>query len=275
MADELGRILVAVDEDDVRRTMAKAPDDVDAPQPTATANGNGNGALGDMLGGLQETLMGLSKIQLAMLGAIGVVAGVLLSMEPIQEMMKGFLKVFQLFMLPLAKLLLRLFAPIMRMMLKVLPYWLKFFEDPVAGLIGIGEWLWEQIKKIPRMLLSLIEMYLKIWTKIGEILWGALKTLGGWLWDKIQKFRDWLFELPSRIWEFIKQIPAMIGRAIAGVIPGVSGNPRVVHGRVSRYRGSPVEPRRIEQNRSVEVNVTGYHDEQIKQILEKDLKRRI
>ena len=225
MSDELGKIKVAVEAQGVDETNKKLDaleggdggllPDFDMP---SIGGGEESGGGGGMLGGIMDMISGMSVGMMAAVAGIAAIVGLLLSMEPIQQMLKGFMKIFQAFMVPLAVLIMRLLAPVMRFMLKLLPLWMAFFDDPVGSLKGafkaLWEWMkdlpgmiWNFIKELPSLIFQLIRAYLKMWMKLGSILWNALKDLGSWLWDKLQV-------LPSKIWSFMKKLPSMIADSI-------------------------------------------------------------
>lgn len=193
MPDELGKIKIAVEEAD-----GKVPQ---APQ----GDGEGDGAMpgggdqgGGFLQGILDGIMSMSASQLAMLGALGAIAGLLLSMEPIQQMLKGFMKIFQAFMIPLAMMLLKLMKPIMAWLIDLLPAWLDFWKDPIGNLWalveGIGEFIWNAITGLPGLIAKAIA---SIWegTKetAGDIfgLFSPLQT-GRKDGTKTRTFNPWL-----------------------------------------------------------------------------------
>ena len=75
-------------------------------------DGGGDG----MIGQLMNPLMG-------MFAGIMAIAGILLSMEPIQKMLSAFMKVVQAFFIPVASMLMSLFAPVMKYLLQFLADW--------------------------------------------------------------------------------------------------------------------------------------------------------
>jgi len=153
------------------------------PQPMQKAGG------GNMIGKIMNPLMSMSTSMMAVLGGVLAIAGILLSMEPIQKMLKAFMKVVQAFFTPLAMMLIKLLSPILRAMIRLLPLWLKFWQDPIGGIKEALQFIWNQIKRLPQAIWSLIRM-------IPRMLWA------------------YYVELPQLIWSYMKQIPEMIVKSI-------------------------------------------------------------
>ena len=307
MANELGNIAIQVEEKGAEDALSSAGESVS--ESMGGGEGGDAGGIGGMMGGLVASIKGMSVKMMALVGAAGAILGVLLSMEPIQEMMKGFLKIAQAFLAPVAKMLLRLLTPVMKFLIKLLPKWMEFVSDPVgkikqalAGLwktikklpqyigqflIWLGGKIWAGLKEVPSLIWKLIKGYIMIWAKIGSILWKALQKLGGWLWNKLKagwdvlknfgnviynKVKDaisWLWDKLKEGVNFIMNLPSKVGEYIADAIPGsdlIGGAAETVGG----WFGGGDEGGR----ERVDVNVSGYNDEETKEVLERSMRRR-
>ncbi len=94
---------------------------------------------GGVIGSLLAAVGGLGKSLLAILAVLGSIAGVLLSLEPIQKLLEGFFKVVQAFFMPLAVMLLQLLSPVLNFLIQLLPIWYKVIQE--LRNIKLGEWL--------------------------------------------------------------------------------------------------------------------------------------
>lgn len=282
MVNELGEIAVKVEQEGAEDAMEGLSDSFSAEIPEGDGGQGGGG--GGVMGGLMSAIGGLSAAMTAAVAGIGAVLGVLLSMEPIQKMLKGFLKIAQAFLAPMAKMLIKLLAPVMKKLIQLLPMWFEFWSDPIGkiqealdwvnenvekipGLIGsaltwLGGKLLAGLKEVPGLMFSLLKGYLSVLKTIGKIYWEVFKQFGSWLWDKLKT-------LPSMFWEFMKSLPQMIGSYIADVIPGSdlfgNGGDRRSD---RRSRGGGVS------RQKVDVNVSGYNDEETKDVFRRGFERR-
>lgn len=104
------------------------------------------GIMGMMAGG------GGSKGIMAMVGKIAVIAGgvmaiaqAVMQLEPMKAIMSMINKFIQLLLLPFVMMLFRLLKPILVGLIKVMPLWLKFWQDPVGNLMALAEWIGEKL----------------------------------------------------------------------------------------------------------------------------------
>jgi len=177
----------SIEEVDDESVFGEGGGDMEAP-----TGGDGGGALQ----GIVDAVMGMSSSMLALVAGIGAVVGILASMEPIQKLFKGFLKTVQAFFTPLAMMLIKLLSPVLRFMIKLLPLWFSFFQNPAGAIKSGVEFIWNAIKSIP------------------ATIWNGLKSLGGWILNGLKRIPAaiWNFvrQIPQTIWGFIKQIPGKI-----------------------------------------------------------------
>ena len=174
------------------------------------AEGAGAAAGGGVAGGV---LMGMGLIEI-----LKKVVGFLAGLEPIQAIMAMIGSIMKMFFLPLAMMLFTLLRPILIPLLKLMPLWMKFWQDPIGSLKGLGGILWEALVKLGKWLadafIGYIKfMYITIPTKIVEgivwlagVIWDYIKDLPGKIWDAIQGIADWFGDLPGKIWDYMKEI---------------------------------------------------------------------
>ena len=98
---------------------------------TDMMSGAGAGGFGgkmvSKLGGMSTALMGI-------LGAVMLIAGVILMFESVQKMLGAFLKFVKGLLAPFVAMGLRLLAPVLGFLFKLLPMWYKFWKDPIGNL---------------------------------------------------------------------------------------------------------------------------------------------
>lgn len=197
--------------------------------------GGGGGGIGGMMGGIVGGL-GIFEI-------LKQIVGFLMSLEPIKVIMELIGTIFKLILMPFALMLMKLLLPILIPLIKLMPYWLKFWQDPIAGLKGIGGIIWDALvgfgEWLVRGLARFFEfMYIEIPKKIVDgLIWlgGAigrwLSSIPGWIWDKLTGLKDWLFEVGGNIITWIGNLPGLIwdklqglGSAIASALSGILGS---------------------------------------------------
>lgn len=157
--------------------------------------------------------------------------------------------------------------------------------------LKMGQILWTALRKLGEFIWNLIKGYLQIWLKIGEILGSALMSFGSWLWGQLKNFKNWLYELPSKIWDFMQDLPSMIGDFIKDAIPFVGGDEEegvfggllgdfvISDGTV--YETDPndtimgtTNPEGMGGTKRVSIDVSGYSDEAIKDMLKREMELR-
>ena len=228
-SNALETIKVKVEQDGVEETNEQLQDleggegELIQPSGGGEVQEEGGGTVGDMFGGLMESISSMSMTTLGILAGLGAIVGILASMEPIQAMMSAFMNVVQAFFLPLAMMLVNLLSPVLRAMIKLLPKWMAFFDDPVGNIIEGLRWVWQQMKRIPQLIIQRFSEYLSAWKNLGSVFWNALKQLGSWIWSRIKSGINFIKQLPSRIWSFMKQIPGAIVNGLRGVLGIGSG----------------------------------------------------
>lgn len=89
----------------------------------------------------QKGILGkVGKIALG-LGLLGVIAGILSSLEPVTFLMSSLLSVISVFLSPIVLLFLTLFKPFLLLFIRVGLWMFKFFRDPVGALKGLFDGL--------------------------------------------------------------------------------------------------------------------------------------
>jgi len=206
----------------------------------AGAEGAGAAAGGGVASGV---MMGMGLLEI-----LKKVVGFLAGLEPIQAIMALIGAIMKMFFLPLAMMLFTLLRPILIPLLKLMPAWLKFWQDPIGSLKGLGGMIWDALVKLGKWLADAFIGYIKfmyitiptkivegivwlagvIWDYIKDLpgkIWDYMKGIGEWLadlpgliWDKMKEMGTWISDLPSKIWDFFSGIGGTIADGIRGVI---------------------------------------------------------
>jgi len=206
----------------------------------AGAEGAGAAAGGGVAGGV---MMGMGLLEI-----LKKVVGFLAGLEPIQALMSLIGAIMKMFFLPLAMMLFNLLRPILIPLIKLMPAWLKFWQDPIGSLKGLGGMIWDALVKLGKWLADAFIGYIKfmyitiptkivegivwlagvIWDYIKDLpgkIWDYMKGIGEWLadlpgliWDKMKEMGTWISDLPSKIWDFFSGIGETIADGIRGVI---------------------------------------------------------
>jgi len=196
---------------------------------TAGAEGAGAAAGGGIAGGV---LMGMGLLEI-----LKKIIGFLAGLEPIQAIMAMIGSIMKMFFLPLAMMLFTLLRPILIPLLKLMPLWMKFWQDPIGSLKGLGGMLWEALVKLGKWLVDGFKsyftlMYITIPTKIVEgitwlagKIWDYIKDLPGKIWDAIQGIADWFGDLPAKIWDYMKALPSQIWDYMKGMADWIDALP--------------------------------------------------
>jgi hypothetical protein len=196
----------------------------EAAQELSEGDGGGGGLGGGGAGGA-----GGMAGKLGMIGAaLGVIIGLLSALPGMVQFLKGFFEIAQAYLAPVSVMLMRLLAPVMRMLIQFLPTWMNWM-DVVAknleylallfGFIGIVALL---LDKLPGNIWS------QMATWAGRIA-GFLMNLPGNIWSAIVGGAAWLgnslatiaTSIGRSVWSFMSQLPALIGREIAQRVPSV------------------------------------------------------
>ena len=291
MAEDLGTIAVDVKEQGLDDALGEIDGaSANAGKGASVGSGTGaagKGAVGGLLGSMLSVLTTLSTTVLAVLGVVAVVAGLLLSMEPIQKMLEGLFKIAQAFLAPVAQMLLKLFAPVLKFLVKLLPVWMEFMnnfqkmiENPLmlllsplvgimAGIAAVKTLFPEQFKKVRNTLengWSRLTSYLQ--NQVNELV-----NLPGKIWNFVK-------QLPKQIWGFMSQLPQKIANKIADFIPGAD-----VAGQAADTAGGLVDSATSTgqdlldrgsnlASKLIDVNVSGYNDKEVRQILGRELNKK-
>ncbi|MEA3432409.1 MAG: hypothetical protein U9R01_07055, partial [candidate division WOR-3 bacterium] len=176
-----------------------------APGGAGAAPGGAGAALGGGVAG--GVLLGMG-----IFGILKKIVGFLAGLEPIQAIMSLVGAIMKMFFLPLAMMLFNLLRPILIPMVKLMPMWLQFWQDPIGKLRGLGDMLWDALIRLGKWIVEGIKscfvmMYITIPMKIlegimwlGGQIWDYFKDLPGQIWDYMVGIGDWLADLPGQIW---------------------------------------------------------------------------
>jgi hypothetical protein len=202
--------------------------------PPLGGGGGGDGGGGGLRGNLKA----------------GAIAGLLMSLlGPLLDVLNPIMKILQAFLAPLATFLMRLFQPVLQVLLtKVLPMWLSFMRIANRG--------------IPNLISLLMSVPSRIWsfmTALPGLIWGAISSGASWIangavaigsavWDAVSAGASWIIngasaigkavwdftkgavnnilstlsDLPGDIWDFMKRLPTRIANQLKDVIPGAA-----------------------------------------------------
>jgi len=188
--------------------------------------GPGPGGGGSLRGSLKGGLLGG-----ALVAALGPLIDIL---EPIQGVLEAFLA-------PVAVMLLRLFAPVLRFLLtKALPVWMEYM--PLIGDVVKGVLALSSLVLLPLLAtVAIVALAVQGIRTAAEGLWnwatgGAASDIGASVWAAISSGASWLANgafniasyvwsfvsrLPGQIWEEMRQLPDLIGQSIAERLPNV------------------------------------------------------
>lgn len=159
-------------------------------QISGSVSGIGGAAGGGISSGISGILGSMSTAVMGILGGIAAIAGILLSMEPIQKMLSAFMKIIQAFFLPLAKVIIKLLSPVMKALIKLLPKWLSFWQDPIGNIKKAVKFIWNALKQVPSAIISIL-------SKLPSMIWDFLK-------EGFNIISDAIGNLPSSIASAIK-----------------------------------------------------------------------
>ena len=149
---------------------------------------------------------------------LGVIAAVIAIFEDVLDLVTVVANILRAFVAPLAIILMRLFQPVLRILLQLLPAWMSFIDENEGQfatlLAGLMPWLvW-----IP----SIVDAVRGLWAfmttlpdRIGGFINGVRDRLG----DVASSIRS----LPARIWSFMERLPGLIGSAVADRLPDLPG----------------------------------------------------
>lgn len=158
------------------------------------------GAETDTGGGGGADAAGIGKSLKSIVKLLGVITAVTKALEPLLEFVEAIFELNAAFWAPVATMLLRLFRPVLRFWLKILPVWYDFLNNAGPRLDAIAEW----IRGIPGRIRTF------------------LRASAASIREKVSEVVEKLTSLPRRIWELIKDLPRMIAERISGALPGTS-----------------------------------------------------
>ena len=234
----------------------------------AAAGGDGGGA------GMGQLTSDTGRI----LKVLGVIAAVIAIFEDVLDLVSVVANILRAFVAPLAVILMRLFQPVLRILVQLLPAWMDFIDSNkgmigefLAGLVPWVMWLpavvdrlrdvWDTLKGVPGRIGAFID---GARDRIGDVVSG-IQSLPGRIGAFIDGARDRIGDvvsgiqsLPSRIWSFIERLPDLIGSAVGDRLPDLPGTggardtTRRAAGRVDEATGG-----RLSDTRDTIVNIGG------------------
>lgn len=196
------------------------------------------GGIGDMLG----RLGGIGKL-------LGIVVALISALGPLVKLIEGVFDILSAFLAPLAMMLIRLFQPVLRLMIQLLPAWFAFmdFVDDLLSmaiefLSSLPGRIWSFMRDLPGMIWSAISDGAS-WLadgaeSIGSAVWSAIKDGASWIaegaknigemvWDKtttsLGDLSDLLADLPGDLWDEMKALPGLIADELKDAMPGGDG----------------------------------------------------
>jgi hypothetical protein len=177
----------------------------------ASEAGVGGGAGGDDEGGL----LGRGLRGGAIISAILALLDVLAPLAPVLEVIKALLS-------PITLILARLLQPFLRFMVtRVLPALMGFMGDVMPIIDRVAK-LMDQFSAIVRDFWAGVIRWL---AQLPMKVWNLLQRGFSWIETQLGVAADYLRTLPRRIWEFMQQLPRMIGNVISSRIPDVPTTP--------------------------------------------------
>jgi len=141
------------------------------------------------------------------------------------------------FLAPLAAFLLRLFQPVLRVLLTtVLPAFLSFMDTAMAGLDDLKQLLgdaprliWNFVRRLPGLIWQAISAGAS-WladgvASIGNAIWQAIASSGSWLASGIAEFAESIWDAGSGfvadIVAAVRSLPRQIAAAISRAVPSI------------------------------------------------------
>ena len=137
----------------------------EAAQEFEEATGDGGGGLpgistpdgdtgggGGMMGQLMSSIGSMSGTMMGVLGALGLIVGLLATLKPVQKMIEGLFKILQAFVAPLAVMLMRLLSPVLGFLMRLLPIWMDFLSDPEGMIENAMRWLEGELMAMAAMI---------------------------------------------------------------------------------------------------------------------------
>lgn len=222
-----GEVSVAVTAEGTEDAAAELSD----ADPSGGAAAGGGGGMGGG-GGLKQSLKG---------GLIGGLLSQLLG--PLLDVLSPILGILRAFLAPLAVFLLRLFQPVLRLLIGLLPAWMSFIDTAMQGLPKLiamitslpGD-IWNFVSSLPGMIWDAISSGAS-WlangaVAIGSAVWSALSSGASWLatgassigtavWDTIKSGASWITNgaqsIGSAVWGFMKSVFTTVKNHLSNV----------------------------------------------------------
>ena len=183
---------------------------------------------------------------------LGVIAAVIAIFEDVLDLVTVVANILRAFVAPLAVILMRLFQPVLRILLQLLPAWMSFIDENegqfatlLAGLVPWVMWIpsvvdaargmWDTLKGVPG--------------RIGEYIDDAR--------DRVGDVADGVKDLPSRIWSFMERLPGLIGDAVSDVLPDLPGTGAADTARDTGRRFDEATGGRLSDARDTIINIGG------------------
>jgi hypothetical protein len=187
------------------------------------------GAGGQRQGSLASSLKG------------GIIAGLLIQLKSVTNILEPILSVLNAFLAPIGLIVQRLLQPVLRQWLKLLPLWFKLIDKFPAE--AIGKVLGVLAGVVVTALQALLRAYIRGADFLAELL-PSVDELSSLIptWSEIQ---SGLRDLRSRLVQEITSLPSSIGSAISDRLPnlggfgggGGDGNGGLFDGLLSRFDG--------------------------------------
>lgn len=131
------------------------------------------------------------------LGPLAVIAGLLLSLEPIQAALSTVLGIVEGLLAPFLLLGLRLLSPVLRLLVEAIPLLMSFLDDPAGALLGLGEFIVGAITDLP------------------GLIWDFMTDLPGLIATAFMTAVSWFTDLPGALAEALKFAAAKVGDVVS------------------------------------------------------------
>lgn len=178
-------------------------------------------------------------------GFLAILGSALELLGPLADGIDAIFEILKAFLAPIGLIFFRLMAPVLRLLVKILPVWFDFMRT-VDGLLvayieffrGLRTELLQSLSGLPARIWSLLDSG---WAwlssgavNIGQQVWSFISSGASWIangaanigqqvWQFIKSGASWIANGASRIareiWSFLKRLPALIGQEIAARIP--------------------------------------------------------
>ena len=177
------------------------------PDAAAATGGESGGPMGQV-----------SKDTSRIVKVLGVIAAVIAIFEDVLNLVAVVANILRAFVAPLALILMRLFQPLLRDLIRLVPAWMDFIDENEGQFATLLAGLMPWLVLIP----SIVDAVRGLW----DFMKGVPDRIGGFIdgvRDRIGGVVDGVKDLPSRIWSFMERLPGLIGDAVSDVLPDLPG----------------------------------------------------